>query len=221
MTGLRTALFSMLIAGAACSTDFTPQQCAEDGDCGTGLVCELRETQPTCVNASDATLNIGESAPISGTNQALGTAMKLGIDRAFDEKNAAGGIRGRILKLQFRDDAYQPGLAESNARDLIDVQVSSTAVPTCPSTAKALDAGTAPVSSTALTRGPNAVLAILGNVGTPTMVRSAPVTIETSTVFFGAFTGSSKVLRDDEAGDCKKYIFNVRACYAQEALATM
>jgi len=223
MTGWRTALFSMLIASAACSTDFTPQQCSEDGDCGTGLVCELRETKPACVNASDAPLTIGESAPVSGTNQALGTAMKLGIDRAFDEKNAIGGIRGRMLKLSFRDDAYQPQLAEAAAKALVDVQVAST-TPRCPSTAtKAMfDQVPQPVSTTRLNRGPNAVLAILGNVGTPTMLRSAPVAIETGTVFFGAFTGSSTILRDSEAGDeCSRFIFNVRASYSQEAQATM
>ncbi len=70
-------------------------------------------------------------------------------------------------------------------------------------------------------RGPNAVLAVLGNVGTPTMVRSAPVVVETSTIFFGAFTGAATILRDDKAGACKSYIFNVRASYAQEARATM
>ena len=51
-----------------------------------------------------------------------------------------------------------------------------------------------------MTRGPNAVLAFLGNVGTPTMVRAAPVAIETGTIYFGAFTGADKILRDTTAG---------------------
>jgi branched-chain amino acid transport system substrate-binding protein len=70
-------------------------------------------------------------------------------------------------------------------------------------------------------RGPNAVLAFLGNVGTPTMVRAAPVSVETGTVFFGAFTGATPILRDASAGACSKYIFNVRASYANEARATL
>ena len=106
----------MLIVFAGCSTAFDPQPCALDGDCGTGLVCELREQEPVCVHAEDAPLIIGQSAPISGTNQALGTGMKLGIELAFKEKNEAGGIRGRKLQLEFRDDAYQPELAEAAAR---------------------------------------------------------------------------------------------------------
>ena len=214
------ALFASVVVLAGCSTDFAPQACAVDGDCGTGLVCEARGNANVCVHADDAPLIIGESAPISGTNQALGTGMKLGIELAFDEQNAMGGVRGRMLQLQFRDDAYQPNLAESNARELTDAQVLQGEHPKCPSSS-AMIAGNAPVSTTALKRGPNAVLAMLGNVGTPTMVRAAPIAVETGTVFFGAFTGASTVLRDATCADCGKYIFNVRASYAQEARATM
>lgn len=223
MTGLRTAQVVMLIAGTACSTDFTPQSCSVDSDCGkdSGLVCEIRG-QATCVRLEDAPLRIGQSAPLSGTNQALGTAMKSGIELAFDEKNLAGGIRGRKLALEFRDDAYQPALAEVATKNLLDVQIAKTGMPRCPTTSTPVTAGATPVSTTAMTRGPNAVLAILGNVGTPTMIQSAPVAIETHTVFFGAFTGSSTLLRDNKAGDtCSRYIFNYRASYAQEAQATM
>jgi ABC-type branched-subunit amino acid transport system substrate-binding protein len=221
MTGFRTVLLLLLVADAACSTEFSPQPCSADGDCGNGLVCEIRDREQTCVHAEDATLRIGQSAPQSGANQALGTNMKLGIDLAFNEQNAKGGIRGRMLDLVSRDDGYSPDLAETNSRTLLDVQVSSTQAPKCPSTAAAI-ADSTPVSMTALSRGPNAVLAILGNVGTPTMVRSAPIAIETSTVFFGAFTGASTLLRDTTAGaECGKYIFNVRASYAQEAQATI
>jgi ABC-type branched-subunit amino acid transport system substrate-binding protein len=53
------------------------------------------------------------------------------------------------------------------------------------------------------------------------MVRSAPVIVETGRLYFGAFTGATAMLRDDKAGPCKKYIFNVRASYAQEARATL
>ncbi len=204
----------------ACSTEFDPKQCSLDSECGGGAVCELRAGVPVCVTADDATILIGQSAPISGTNQALGTGMKLGIELAFEEQNQAGGIRGRKLELVFRDDAYQPQLAEQAARSLVDAQVSQTDVPRCPSTANPAP-GQAPVSTTAISRGPNAVLALVGSVGTPTMQRAAPVAVETGTIFFGAFTGAATILRDSQAGMCSKYIFNVRASYAQEAYATM
>ncbi|HEY5926051.1 MAG TPA: ABC transporter substrate-binding protein [Kofleriaceae bacterium] len=205
---------------AACSTDFDPKQCSVDSECGTGGVCELRASIPVCVPAEEAPLLIGQSAPVSGTNQALGTGMKLGIELAFAEQNAAGGIRGRQLELVFRDDAYQPQLAEEAARRLVDAQISQTDTPKCPSTANPAP-GQAPVSTTAMSRGPGAVLALVGSVGTPTMQRAAPVAIETGTIYFGAFTGAASILRDQTAGPCSKYIFNVRASYAQEAYATM
>jgi ABC-type branched-subunit amino acid transport system substrate-binding protein len=220
MERMRIERFVVLALAAGCSTDFSSKPCDVDGDCGTGLVCELRDQDPVCVAAADAPLIIGQSAPISGTNQALGTQMKLGIELAFKEKNDAGGVRGRMLQLDFRDDAYQPDLAEMAARALTDVQVAQDA-PRCPTTSTPAVAGQAPVSMTALDRGPKAVLAFLGNVGTPTMVRSAPVAIETGTLFFGAFSGAATILRDTVAGDCGRYIFNVRASYAQEARATM
>src|SRR5260370_148320 len=76
-------------------------------------------------------------------------------------------------------------------------------------------AGPVAVSTTALDRGRDGVLALIGDVGTPTMVRSAPIAVETGTLFFGAFTGAAKILRDDLAGPGRKYIFNVRASYAE------
>src|SRR5882672_4963734 len=108
---MRGALPCLLFA-AACSTDFAPKPCATDTDCGGALVCEIREQQQVCVAAADATIHIGHSSPLSGTNQALGTEMKRGIDLAFTEQNAKGGVRGRQLFLDFRDDGYDPPTAE-------------------------------------------------------------------------------------------------------------
>lgn len=215
-----TCCLSFVFFLTSCSTEFSPKPCAVDNDCGTGSVCELRENNPVCVNTEDATIRIGQSAPVTGTNQALGTNMKLGIELAIAEQNAAGGIRGRMVELAFRDDGYDPPLAEMAARALTDAQELQTA-PKCPSST-AMIAGNAPVQpERGLARGPDAVLALIGNVGTPTMVRSAPIAVETGTIFFGAFTGAATVLRNTASGECAKYIFNYRASYAQEAYATL
>jgi hypothetical protein len=72
-----------------------------------------------------------------------------------------------------------------------------------------------------MTRGPGAVLSLLGNVGTATMQRSAPIALETGTLFFGAFTGATSILRNTLAGACARYVFNVRASYAQETRAAL
>ncbi len=46
--------------------------------------------------------------------------MRLGIEAAFAEANANGGIHGRRLELLSRDDAYEPEAAIANTRRLID-----------------------------------------------------------------------------------------------------
>ncbi len=155
--------------------------------------------------------------------------MKAGIELAMDEQNAAGGIRGRQLQLKFLDDAYDPLTAEANTRMLVDAQVDMSAPNVCPSSSTPESNGqvppmSTPISTNAIHRGPNAVLAVIGNIGTPTMVRAAPVALESSTVYFGAFTGATKILRDGPMGidgPCWKYVFNYRASYAQEAQATV
>lgn len=61
----------------------------------------------------------GQSAAFSGPAQALGQAMRMGIEAAFHEQNQAGGVHGRMLELVTKDDRYEPGFAFANTRDLI------------------------------------------------------------------------------------------------------
>ena len=68
---------------------------------------------------SDEAVNFGQSAAFSGPSQALGTAMRLGIEVAFKEANAAGGVHGRQLSLHSLDDAYEPEAAIANTRNLL------------------------------------------------------------------------------------------------------
>ena len=201
---------------AGCTTDFNPRSCRVDADCGDGLVC----AEASCAEATTAPLRIGMSAAASGPSQELGTEMKRGVSLALQAQNEAGGVRGRPVMLDFRDDEYRPDLAQQNAAALLNVKAGS-APPRCPTTTTPPVDGQDPFSDTALDRGPDAVLAVLGNVGTPTMVRFAPIAVETQTLFFGAFTGATAMLRDDKAGPCARYIFNVRASYGQEAHATL
>lgn len=211
---------SAFVLVPSCSSTFTSKACKTDDDCGAGIVCVEGEAQAVCKNAADAPIRIGMSAPISGPSQDLGTEMRKGVLLAFNEQNALGGVRGRKLELEFRDDEYRPDEAEAAARDLLDV-AEGTAPARCPTTTQSITAGSTPVASGSLIRGSNAVMGLLGSVGTPTMVRSAPIAVETQSLFFGAFTGASKVLRDGAAGACSKYIFNIRASYYQEARATV
>jgi ABC-type branched-subunit amino acid transport system substrate-binding protein len=59
------------------------------------------------------------------------------------------------------------------------------------------------------------VLAVIGNVGTPTAVAAIPIANNSRTPFFGAFTGAG-ILRKKPPD---RYIINYRASYAEETTA--
>lgn len=53
-------------------------------------------------------IRFGIAAPFSGATRELGQQMKLGIEVAFNEANAHGGVNGRTLRLMPADDGYEP-----------------------------------------------------------------------------------------------------------------
>ena len=59
------------------------------------------------------------------------------------------------------------------------------------------------------------VIAVIGNVGTPTAIVSVPIANEKKTLLFGAFTGAG-VLRNTPPD---RYVINYRASYAEETAA--
>lgn len=61
----------------------------------------------------------GQSAAFTGPAKDLGANMRLGIEAAFRETNAQGGVFGRQLELLSLDDAYEPETAIANTRLLI------------------------------------------------------------------------------------------------------
>ena len=62
----------------------------------------------------------GQSAALTGPASELGTGMRLGLESAFAEVNATGGIDGRRLTLVSLDDMYEPEAAVANTRALIE-----------------------------------------------------------------------------------------------------
>jgi ABC-type branched-subunit amino acid transport system substrate-binding protein len=62
----------------------------------------------------------GQSAALEGPAAALGTGMRLGIEAAFAEANAAGGVKGRTLELISKDDGYEPEASVANTKTLIE-----------------------------------------------------------------------------------------------------
>ena len=57
----------------------------------------------------------GQSACFTGPNRNLGLYYRAGILAAFEERNRAGGINGRSLRLLSLDDGYEPEQAAANA----------------------------------------------------------------------------------------------------------
>lgn len=62
----------------------------------------------------------GQAAALEGPAAALGQGMKLGLQAAFNEINAKGGINGRKIELVSRDDGYDPGKSIEATRKLIE-----------------------------------------------------------------------------------------------------
>lgn len=107
-----------------------------------GLVCLFITTKPvvamppsvvkaiapeTSVRASEFargvtkdSITLGMSAPFSGAVRSLSEGMKLGLDTAIAEVNAAGGINGRKINLIALDNGYEEKRAIETTRDLIE-----------------------------------------------------------------------------------------------------
>lgn len=69
---------------------------------------------------TDSEIVIGQSGQLSGPLSALTHEVRLGSSLYFDQVNAAGGVRGRKIRVVALDDAYDPKLAADNTRRLID-----------------------------------------------------------------------------------------------------
>lgn len=64
----------------------------------------------------------GQAAALGGPASALGKGMQLGLNAAFAEINAAGGVHGRALHLISRDDGYEPDRSIAHVKELIGDQ---------------------------------------------------------------------------------------------------
>lgn len=67
-----------------------------------------------------APIKVGMSTALEGSAAPLGQGMRAGVEAAFAEQNARGGVHGHPLELIVLDDGYEPGRAAPNMRALID-----------------------------------------------------------------------------------------------------
>jgi ABC-type branched-subunit amino acid transport system substrate-binding protein len=100
---------------------------------GTGALagCEViagideRQLVTSTVNSADGgggaeTIKIGLTAPLTGGNELIGNEVKLGIDACIARKNKAGGINGRQLVVDLRDDGGDPAKAAAATTSLVE-----------------------------------------------------------------------------------------------------
>lgn len=69
---------------------------------------------------TDSTVTFAQVAALDGPAAALGLGMKAGIEAAFAEANAAGGVHGREVRLEAFDDGYEPDRSAAQLRAIID-----------------------------------------------------------------------------------------------------
>ena len=77
-------------------------------------------TQAAETGVTGDTITLGQSCPLTGPAQELGTEMRLGALAYFSQINQAGGINGRQIKLTTLDDGYEPDRAAANTKKLIN-----------------------------------------------------------------------------------------------------
>jgi ABC-type branched-subunit amino acid transport system substrate-binding protein len=84
------------------------------------VVQKLLAPEPGVRGVSDREIVLGMASAFSGANRELGRAMRAGVEAAFEEVNAAGGIHGRRLRLVAVDDGYEPSRTGPAMRQLVE-----------------------------------------------------------------------------------------------------
>lgn len=74
---------------------------------------------PAMVGAQNGPLRIGLITPLSGPQEFIGSYVKNGAEIAVDQINKAGGVMGRQIALEIRDDKANPAAALAAARELL------------------------------------------------------------------------------------------------------
>ena len=68
-------------------------------------------------------IRLGVVTPLSGPQEFIGIFVKQGAEIAIEQINATGGVAGRPLALEFRDDKANPALATTVTRELLGLGV--------------------------------------------------------------------------------------------------
>ncbi len=158
----REARAALALAGAAILALTVLAACASEATPTPPAPTPTPTVEAPTVGVTDSQILFGQSAAFSGPTGELGTQVRLGIEAAFAERNAMGGVHGRTLALESLDDGYEPERAAANTRTLIEERevfalIGAVGTPTSSSAAPiALAAGIpyiAPFTGAAFLRG--------------------------------------------------------------------
>jgi branched-chain amino acid transport system substrate-binding protein len=78
---------------------------------------------PPFASAQSTPLRLGLITPLSGPQEFIGTYVKNGAEVAAAQINKAGGILGRQVALEIRDDKANPAAALAAARELLGMGI--------------------------------------------------------------------------------------------------
>jgi ABC-type branched-subunit amino acid transport system substrate-binding protein len=190
-----------VLFAVACSSpelSGTNFSCSTDADCASGETCAGLNGELACRSGEIEPIRIGMIGPMEGPSEDLGKEMSRGIEAMLERFNAEGGAYGRRVELEKRNDNYNPETAVEMMHDLLDIEQ------------VVEDQDTPDV------RGDDGVFALVGNIGTPTMLATAPVATKNRVVFFAPFTGAQTYLRDSTKSP---FVYNYRAGYFDETAA--
>lgn len=76
-----------------------------------------------CCLPAAADITLGVAGPFSGPNAALGEQLRRGVERAAEDINATGGIRGQRIALVFADDGCDPRKAVEAATGFVSAGI--------------------------------------------------------------------------------------------------
>lgn len=99
-------------------THFNRRQILQFGSASAGALL-----LPAHLRAQGTPLKIGLITPLSGPQEFIGSYVKNGAEIAVEQINKAGGILGRPIMLEIRDDKANPAAALAAARELLGMGI--------------------------------------------------------------------------------------------------
>jgi branched-chain amino acid transport system substrate-binding protein len=90
---------------------------------GAGSALALSAQPHIVVGQTNEPIRLGVVTPLSGPQEFIGSFVKNGAEIAADIINKAGGIKGRRIALEFRDEKANPAAATTVARELLGMGI--------------------------------------------------------------------------------------------------